>query len=125
MISICRSFSFDAAHSLPDYEGKCNRVHGHCWKVEIECTGEVQSSGPKKGMIIDFHDLDEIVTDIIDTYFDHFTINNTITNPTAENIVMFILNKVQDPLWGVGVDVIRVRVNETENSFAEWRKDES
>ncbi len=50
--------SFDAAHFLKGYEGKCSNIHGHRWKVIVEVKGEdLKQEGPKRGMVVDFSDL--------------------------------------------------------------------
>jgi len=69
---------FDAAHRLPNYNGKCASLHGHRWEVEVEVKGQ---SDPVTGMLIDF----TIIKHIIDQY-DHKHLNDFIENPTAENI---------------------------------------
>jgi 6-pyruvoyltetrahydropterin/6-carboxytetrahydropterin synthase len=38
---ICRSFSFDSAHQLPNHDGKCRHLHGHTYRTEVELWGPV------------------------------------------------------------------------------------
>ena len=48
-------FSFDSAHFLYGYEGKCSNIHGHRWKVEVTVKNAfLQRNGQNKGMIMDF-----------------------------------------------------------------------
>lgn len=50
--------SFDAAHFLSGYEGKCRNIHGHRWRVVATVQGEaLQSEGIQRGMLMDFGDL--------------------------------------------------------------------
>ena len=56
---------FDAAHCLPEYPGKCSRLHGHNWKIEVLVTG---SRLNKQGMLVDFRDLKEAVN-YLQTHF--------------------------------------------------------
>ena len=73
---------FDAAHHLIGYEGKCARVHGHRWSVEVEVVaGELD----EVGMLRDFGELREILRSILP---DHMDINEVYAdmNPTAENL---------------------------------------
>lgn len=78
---------FDAAHYLPNYPGKCARLHGHTYRVEVEVTGKVES---KTGMFIDFSILKEEVNKIINK-LDHNLINDIMEDiPTAENIAKWI-----------------------------------
>ncbi|MDE7363498.1 MAG: 6-carboxytetrahydropterin synthase QueD [Ruminococcus sp.] len=71
------SASFDSAHFLYGYNGKCANIHGHRWTVEVMINGEsLQESGEKKGMLIDFSDLKKAVKQLADD-FDHSLIYET------------------------------------------------
>lgn len=51
-------FSFDSAHFLYGYEGKCSNIHGHRWKVEVTVKNAfLQRNGQNKGMIMDFSEI--------------------------------------------------------------------
>ena len=110
--------SFDAAHFLPGYPGKCANLHGHHWVVEVGIVGEVNK---ETGMVIDFSKIKKVMEPIIDR-FDHHCLNDSIKMPTAENIATYILTKLgyewiqspQEPL-----QVKFVRVWESEDSYAE------
>ena len=69
---------FDAAHYLLGYKGKCANLHGHRWVVEITITGD---KNEETGMLVDFAEIKEA----IDCY-DHKSLNEIFSNPTAENI---------------------------------------
>lgn len=65
------SASFDSAHFLHGYNGKCANIHGHRWTVEVKISGDdLQESGEKRGMIIDFGDLKKAVRSLAND-FDH------------------------------------------------------
>ena len=109
--------SFDAAHFLWKYEGKCRNIHGHRWEVETEVYAErLQSDGQCRGMVIDFGDLKGDLKEIAD-YFDHclimergtlkestlnallsenFRIVEVDFRPTAENFSKFIFDKMSE-----------------------------
>lgn len=55
--------SFEAAHMLPDYEGKCSNLHGHSYTYELEIDSDVN---PATGMVLDFN----VIKKVISTY-DH------------------------------------------------------
>lgn len=57
--------SFDAAHFLTNYEGKCKNIHGHRWRVVVTIKGELIN-----GMLVDFGDFKKDIKDLCD-YFDH------------------------------------------------------
>ena len=71
MYTLKTSASFDSAHFLAGYEGKCANIHGHRWTVEVTVSGaKLQQSGTKRGMLIDFGDLKSAVRALADS-FDH------------------------------------------------------
>ncbi|MDD5053500.1 MAG: 6-carboxytetrahydropterin synthase QueD [Sulfuricurvum sp.] len=125
MISICRQFRFEAAHHLPHHKGKCRNIHGHSYRLEIEITGPIVEEGPSQGMVLDFGDLKEIVERIVLEDIDHQDLNNIWQNPTAETMVEAIASCLQSSLSEISgsIIVMRVRLWETINSYAEWRKE--
>lgn len=57
--------SFDAAHFLTNYEGKCKNIHGHRWRVVLSICGD-----PINGMVVDFNVIKKDLKELCD-YFDH------------------------------------------------------
>ena len=54
MYSLKTNSSFDSAHFLAGYEGKCRNLHGHRWTVEVEVGGEkLMQDGQTRGMVVD------------------------------------------------------------------------
>lgn len=127
--------AFDSAHFLSGYNGKCANIHGHRWTVEVEIKGEeLQHSGEKKGMLIDFGDLKKAVKELADS-FDHALIyesgslrESTLTalaeenfrlievpfRPTAENFAKHFYGL----LSGQGFEISSVTVYETPDNCA-------
>ena len=72
-IRITREFSFEGAHALKGYDGKCSHIHGHSYRMSVTVIGEpmTQEGSPKKGMVLDFTDLKRIVNESIVDKFDH------------------------------------------------------
>ena len=63
--------SFDAAHFLKGYQGKCKNLHGHRWRVIATVRGKaLQAEGPQQGMLTDFGDLKSDLRLLADK-FDH------------------------------------------------------
>jgi 6-pyruvoyltetrahydropterin/6-carboxytetrahydropterin synthase len=121
-LSICKVFGFEYAHFLPGHKGLCKNVHGHSGRLEIEISGPV---GNHSGMVLDFGDLKQMVTEKVLVHLDHTFLNNFTyftENPTAENIVMWVVKELQ-PLVPFPKVLRRVRVWETTTSYAEWRKE--
>ena len=52
-ITITVTATFAAAHRLPDHEGKCFRLHGHTYGLEVSVEGTPQETGPAAGMVMD------------------------------------------------------------------------
>jgi 6-pyruvoyltetrahydropterin/6-carboxytetrahydropterin synthase len=73
---------FDAAHRLVGYQGKCARLHGHRWEVEVEVAADRLDD---LGMLCDFGKLRDILRSILP---DHLDVNEVYVgmNPTAENL---------------------------------------
>lgn len=133
--------SFDSAHFLHGYEGKCSNIHGHRWKVEVEVQSETLVEGGKlDGMVVDFGDLKKDLKEIVD-YYDHsliiqketmrkqtlsclkedgFKIIEIDFRPTAENLSVFFCKEMQKKDYLVK----RVVVNETPTNSAAYEPGE-
>jgi 6-pyruvoyltetrahydropterin/6-carboxytetrahydropterin synthase len=118
---ITKSFHFEAAHSLPGHQGKCARVHGHSYKLEVTLRGPLRETAGTSdyGMVMDFADLAGTVKTSIIERLDHQELNAvTGIHTTAENLIHWIW----DELVTHGLpDVLlfRIRLWETESGFAE------
>lgn len=124
MFELTTIVEFEAAHCLPDYPGKCNRLHGHNWKVEVTIAGEKLD---RLGMLIDFRELKQEVNKIIDT-LDHYYLNELEPfqqiNPTAENIAYYIYTKLSVSLNNKnGLCVKLVKVWESPHSAAVYKEE--
>ena len=100
---IGKQYVFSASHQLPNTgveNHPCSKLHGHNYIVEIEVRGEVS---PKFGWIVDFAFLDSTIKPLIER-LDHSHLNDTIENPTAENIAQWIMdNHSPHFVWSVKV----------------------
>ena len=118
--SITKQFRFEAAHTLPNHDGKCKNLHGHSYLLEVTIAGDIQTNGPKEGMIMDFADLSKIVTQEIIDQWDHQFLNDILPFPTtAENLASECFTRITKH----NIDVVSVRIWETTTSYAEVRKD--
>ena len=121
MLSVTKIVEFEAAHCLPNHKGKCKNHHGHSYKAEIE-VGNKNNQLNEEGMIIDFGDLKEIINRIVDEQLDHTYLNDFFTvPPTAEHMVMWIVEEFEKRNLTNTCQLLRVRLWETSNSYAEWR----
>ena len=127
--------SFDSAHFLSGYEGKCRNLHGHRWKLEVTVSSEqLVREGQIRGMIVDFGELKKDVKNLADE-FDHcliiekgtlkektmevlteeeFKIIQVDFRPTAENFARYFYERMQK----AGYKVSLVKVYETPNNMA-------
>jgi 6-pyruvoyltetrahydropterin/6-carboxytetrahydropterin synthase len=110
------SLTFAAAHRLPDHEGKCARLHGHTYGLEVTVAGTPQAKGPAKGMVMDFAELRERVARLVVEPLDHRLLNDLFEEaPTAEAVAAWVFERVMED----GLPVVRVRLAEGPNSFVE------
>lgn len=121
MISVCKTFRFEAAHHLPEHEGKCRNLHGHSYVLEVEVQGNEEdiifANNLKEAMVIDFSSLKETI--MAEFYcYDHADLNLYFNIPTAEVMVMYFVSCLKGKLPGL----CRVRLYETVNSYAEWKR---
>jgi len=108
---------FSSAHRLRGYDGNCENLHGHNWKVEAVLAGE---SLDNIGLLVDFKVIKVKLKDILKE-LDHIFLNDhyyfTKINPTSENLAMFIYNKLYESFGSLIDSVV---VCESENSSAEY-----
>ena len=111
---------FSSAHQLREYQGKCENLHGHNWKVELEVSGEEVGS---LGMLMDFGDLKRILKKIMDK-LDHKFLNEIEPfdkiNPTSELLAKYIAESAQKEL-PEEVGVFQVTVWESEKCRASYQ----
>ncbi len=137
MYTLKTNSSFDSAHFLSGYEGKCANIHGHRWTVEIEVgNDELDNQGNTRGMIVDFSRLKADLKDITE-YLDHcliiekgtlkektmealieedFRIVEMEFRPTAENFSQYFYTQMAEK----GYNVVKSTVYETPNNCASY-----
>ena len=137
MYTLKTSASFDSAHFLKGYEGKCSNIHGHRWTVEIEVASEnLEQSGQCRGMIVDFSTLKTDLGSLVDN-LDHcliiekgslkektlealtdegFKIIQLAFRPTAENFSQYFYISMTKK----GYNVAKTTVYETPNNCATY-----
>jgi 6-pyruvoyltetrahydropterin/6-carboxytetrahydropterin synthase len=108
--------SFSAAHNLIDYQGDCENLHGHNWKVEVNVNATVLD---KSGLGIDFKIL-KSETNIILKTLDHKYLNElepfSKLSPSSENIARYLYHQLGKKL---NTDNVRIEsVSVWESDFA-------
>jgi len=132
-VTVSRKAHFNAAHRLyrKDWTmeqndavfGKCNNpnFHGHNYELIVSVTGKIN---PETGYVMDIKDLADIIFEEIETQFDHKNLNLDVPefqdlNPTAENIVVVIWNKIRKRI-AAGND-LEVVLYETPRNFVTYK----
>ena len=129
MYTLSTEASFDAAHFLTNYEGKCKNIHGHRWRVVISISGDINN-----GMVVDFNIIKKDLKELCD-YFDHsfiveegslkkelfdmlneeFLLRVVPFRTTAENFSKYFYDELSKKY-----NVIDVTVYETPNNSARY-----
>lgn len=114
---------FAAAHNLINYQGDCENLHGHNWRVEVTVSA---SELDKAGLAIDFKILKKQTNQILDT-LDHTHLNALEPfrdmSPSSENICRFLYEKLSQSLNNDNIRVEKVTVWESENACASYIPD--
>jgi len=114
---------FSAAHQLKDFTGRCERLHGHNWKVEAYLRGKELN---KDGMLLDFRILKDTLNRVLNR-FDHQFLNELPEfkdrPPSTENIAHLIFKRLKEELHFENVRVSKVSVWESEDSCATYQED--
>ncbi len=86
--------SFDAAHQLRGYEGPCENLHGHTWKVQVFLKGAKLN---KLGMVMDFKEIKSGLSQVLGR-LDHKNLNDLPqfrkVNPTSENVALHVFDEL-------------------------------
>jgi 6-pyruvoyltetrahydropterin/6-carboxytetrahydropterin synthase len=106
---------FSSAHQLRGYKGKCEELHGHNWKVEIQIESEELDN---LGMLMDFKDVKKLLKEMVDE-LDHKMLNDLEpfknVNPSSENVSKYIHETISKRL-PEGISLAQTSVWESENS---------
>lgn len=88
LLRLTKRFTFEMAHALPSYQGKCHNIHGHSYKLYVTVEGSPlqQEGASANGMVLDFGILKDTVQKLIIDPFDHaFVLPKTSDTPLPEN----------------------------------------
>jgi 6-pyruvoyltetrahydropterin/6-carboxytetrahydropterin synthase len=110
LISVARTYRFEAAHQLEWHKGKCRQLHGHSYVFEVVVTGPLD----ERGVVMDFAEVDEVVAIAIlggAGGLDHSYLNELLPNPTAELIAVLIGQRLD----AAGLEWSRIKLWETKD----------
>ncbi|MCX6152141.1 MAG: 6-carboxytetrahydropterin synthase [Ignavibacteriales bacterium] len=135
-MKIAKEFRWEMGHRLSFHKGKCKNLHGHTYKLLLELSGDED----KNGMVIDYYDLEKMISPIIEKIDHSCMVSNKDVElkdalvklnskmvivdfeSTAENISKYILKEIAAIKLPQNVKSIKARIYETEFDYAEAEK---
>lgn len=121
MFEIEKTFRFEAGHSLKFHDGKCHSPHGHSYVLQVQVRAEeLIVSGPKTNMVMDFGDVSKVVKPMIEEYFDHKWLNDSLQNDsvTVEYMAKWIFDYLDPKI----PNLYAIVVYETATSKVTYRR---
>jgi len=111
---------FAAAHQLRCYRGKCEKLHGHNWRVACTVSAERLN---EQGLAIDFADIKKALREVLDQ-LEHTFLNEifpfTEINPTSENLAKWIYDNLSKKLNAEDLGVSSITVWESDTASASY-----
>ena len=113
--------SFAAAHRLREYDGNCERLHGHNWQVEVSVSSEQLDD---RGIALDFRVIKAAVNDLL-SGLDHRYLNEVPPfdrlNPSSENLARYLFDEMEKNV-PPPARIARVTVWESEDARADYSR---
>jgi len=123
MYELSVEVGFAAAHQLRGYKGKCENMHGHNWRVQVNVAAERLN---EIDIAIDFHDLKRMAQEVVSP-LDHAFLNEifpfTEKNPSSENVAKWIFDSLRKKINSDNLRVATVTVWESDNASASYYED--
>ncbi|MCX7706342.1 MAG: 6-carboxytetrahydropterin synthase QueD [bacterium] len=120
MFELLISDYFSGAHRLRGYKGKCEKLHGHNWKVEVTVFGNADK---KTGMVIDFRvlklELEKVLSKLDHSYLNDIDYFKKV-NPSSENVAVYIFEEMKKNLRRYNVEIKKVTLWENERQCASY-----
>jgi len=111
---------FSAAHQLREFQGGCEKLHGHNWKIEVYVTSENLGND---GLVTDFRLIKEATKGVLEG-LDHRFLNELEPfenqNPSSENIARHIFESLSQKLNRTGVRVSKITAWESDSACASY-----
>ncbi|MBO8165530.1 MAG: 6-carboxytetrahydropterin synthase QueD [Brevibacillus sp.] len=125
-VAISKVFTFDAAHHMHSYEGKCISLHGHTYRLEVTISGYPNEIG----MSIDFGTIKQIYEEVLRDRLDHRYLNETLPpmNPSVENLLVWMWEEIdrslaEKGLKAEGFRIEELKLYETPNSYGTLKRE--
>lgn len=139
-MKVAKKFRWEAAHRLPWHEGDCKNLHGHSYSMTVELEGDID----ERGMLLDFKVLKRLLKPLIDQW-DHATLVaeedeqllglmrqsgwkmvvlpfDTTSENLCSHVADYLGRNAVEKLRAHRVHTVRVRISETETSYAETER---
>jgi 6-pyruvoyltetrahydropterin/6-carboxytetrahydropterin synthase len=111
---------FAAAHQLRNFRGKCEKLHGHNWRIDVFVEGKKLNDA---GLLIDFKDLKDATNRILEE-LDHSFLNELPQfkdqNPSSENIAAYVFTKLSSELNDTNITVSKVTAWESDTASSSY-----
>ena len=144
-VRLTKKFSFEMAHALLNYDGKCKNIHGHSYHLEVTVIGQPRNEPghPEDGLVIDFGELKKAVKGSVVDIFDHTLVMKadhdaglaemlsknfermiyTEYQPTCENLILDFAERIKAAL-PERATLHHLILHETATSYCEWYADD-
>lgn len=123
MFELMVETTFSAAHQLRGYKGKCERLHGHNWKVQAHVSADRLN---EIDIVMDFHDLKRFLNEVASS-LDHLFLNDvfpfTEKNPSSENIAKWIFDTLKKKVNSEHIQLTALTVWESDSASATYYED--
>lgn len=139
-LTLTKTFRFEASHVLPKHPGKCSRLHGHSWVLDVTVDGEVD---PETGFVVDYSRLGDIVNQYVIQEVDHQHLGQGGMNsffvgtgyapilgnkfyPSSENLVIRFAEILRPHIQALRptVDLLRLTLHETCTCECTWERND-
>lgn len=111
---------FSAAHNLLNYQGDCEKLHGHNWKVEVSVLATELDTA---GIGLDFKTLKRQAASVIQE-LDHSYLNNITAfsglSPSSEHIARYLYQRIGESIKSEAAKIDSVTVWESDNASARY-----
>ena len=88
---VTKEFTFHASHFLTKYYGKCERLHGHSYRLAVTVEGPIGAND----LVLDFGILKRVVVRRVIDKLDHYHLNDLFENPSAERVCEWIWKELE------------------------------
>ena len=126
MFKVMRQFEASFAHTLKDHKGKCKRLHGHNYMIELEFSSPFLGEANYPNMLMDFGDIKEIYKEHIEDLYDHRDstyVEGLDGYPTAESMAYHIFTITERELNKIKAEKGIYKEWETRDTYAEYIPD--